>query len=30
MNVHNVQATIPLENLLAMFETVKEKGKYAK
>lgn len=23
-NVHNVQATVPLENLLAMFETAKE------
>jgi len=25
-NVHNIQATVPTENLLALFETVREKG----
>jgi len=27
-NVHNIQATVPVENLMAMFETLKEKGVY--
>lgn len=27
-NVHNIQATVPLDNLLAMFRTVREKGEY--
>jgi hypothetical protein len=27
-NVHNIQSNVPIENLLAMFETLKEKGKY--
>ncbi len=27
-NVHNIQATVPIENLTALFETVKEKGIY--
>jgi len=29
-NVHNIQATVPVENLLAMFETLKKKGSYKK
>ena len=27
--VHNIQATVPIDNLIAMFETVKEKGSYS-
>lgn len=27
-NVHNVQATVPIENILAFFETHREKGRY--
>ncbi len=27
-NVHNIQATVPVENLLALFETLKENGSY--
>jgi hypothetical protein len=27
-NVHNIQATVPVENVVAMFETFREKGKY--
>jgi len=27
-NVHNIQSNIPIENLMAMFEILKEKGKY--
>jgi uroporphyrinogen-III decarboxylase len=27
-NVHNIQATVPVENLLALFETLKEHGNY--
>ncbi len=27
-NVHNIQATVPTENMLAMFETLKNKGGY--
>jgi hypothetical protein len=27
-NVHNVQATVPIENILAFFETHREKGQY--
>jgi hypothetical protein len=26
--IHNVQALVPVENLLAMYETVQEFGKY--
>ena len=26
--VHNIQATVPIDNLIAMFETVKNKGDY--
>jgi len=27
--VHNIQATVPIDNLIAMFETVKNKGSYS-
>ena len=27
-NVHNIQATVPVENLVVFFETLKEKGQY--
>jgi hypothetical protein len=27
-NVHNIQATVPVENVLAMFETVRDRGTY--
>ncbi len=27
-NVHNIQATVPVENLVEFFETLKEKGQY--
>jgi hypothetical protein len=27
--VHNIQATVPIDNLIAMFETVREKGSYS-
>jgi uroporphyrinogen-III decarboxylase len=27
--VHNIQATVPIDNSIAMFETVKEKGSYS-
>jgi uroporphyrinogen-III decarboxylase len=27
--VHNIQATVPIDNLIAMFETVKEKDSYS-
>jgi hypothetical protein len=27
-NVHNIQATVPIENLMAFFETFKEKARY--
>lgn len=26
--VHNIQANVPIENLLAMYETVRSEGKY--
>ena len=27
-NVHNIQATVPVENIVALFETVRDKGAY--
>ena len=27
-NVHNIQATVPTENIVALFETVRDKGAY--
>jgi len=27
-NVHNIQATVPTENMIALFETAKNKGTY--
>ena len=29
-NVHNIQATVPTENMVALFETVRDKGGYSK
>lgn len=29
-NVHNIQATVPVENIIALFDTAKEKGVYLK
>ena len=26
-NVHNIQATVPTENIVALFETLREKGR---